>query len=256
MKRVQSREELKHKVLLTLGHPYIQVNVSAEHLDLAIDNAMRQFFKHSIYGSFESHYAVTTTAEDVSRNYISVPRNIDAVVEVIPKGMSISDLSFMTAEYQMTRETFMAAQRFNNVSLVDFVTLKQRLYHTQQIISAPLSFEFIRYQRRLIPLFTFRENQVIVFRCYENVDPESEDVGVDPSMAIDASDLWDDDNLLKLSVAETKVIWGTILKKFGNVVLPGGITLDGSRINDEGKSEIREVIDEMLHGNPIDFSMG
>lgn len=256
MKRIQSRAELKHKILLSLGHPYIQVNLSDEHLDVAIDTALRHFFKYSPYGSFENHYLYTVTAEDVANKYIPIPRDIDAVVEVLPRGMSISDLSFATAEYQMSRETFMAAQRFNNVSLVDFVTLKQRLYNTQQIITPPKSFEFVRYQRRLIPFFTYKEGDVIALRVYENVDPEAADIGKNPADVIPAADLWDDEVLKELAIAECKVMWGNILKKYGQVVLPGGVTLDGQKIFEEGKEEFDKITDRMLNANPIDFFMG
>ena len=85
MKRIQSRSDLKAKILLTLGHPYIRVDLSDEHIDLAIDTALRNFFKYSPYGSFESHYIYTISAQDITNGYIPVPRNIDAVVEVMPE---------------------------------------------------------------------------------------------------------------------------------------------------------------------------
>lgn len=256
MKRVQSREELRHKILLALGHPQINVNLSDEQIDMAIDTSLRHFFKYSPYGSFENHYIYQVTADDVASGYIPIPRYIDAVIEVIPPGSTISDLSFATAEYQMTRETFMAAQRFNNVSLVDFVTMRQRLYHTQQIINAAKTFEFVRYQRRLIPNFKIREGEVIALRVYENVDPEAADVGKDPNSVIPAADLWDDEVLKELAVAECKVIWGNILKKFGQVILPGGVSLDGQKIYDEGKAEFNHITDRMLYSNPVDIFMG
>lgn len=256
MNRIQSRKDLKHKILLTLGHPYIRVDLSDEHIDMAIDTALRHFFKHSPYGSFESTYVYQLTAEDITNGYIPVPRYIDAVIEVIPSGMGITDLSFMTAEYQMQRETFMAASKFNNVSLTDFVAMKQRLYHTQMIVGQPKGFEFVRYQRRLIPFFSVKEGQYVAFRCYENVDPEAADVGKAPDMVIASDDLWDDETLKELAVSECKMIWGNILKKFGQVVLPGGVTLDGQKIYEEGKEEFASTLRELERGSPIDFFMG
>lgn len=256
MKRVQSRSELKEKILLTLGHPYIRVDLSDAHIDLAVDTALRHFFKHSPYGSFESHYTYLITDDDITNGYIPIPRYIDAVVEVIPGGMGLSDMSFMSVEYQMQRETAMAAMRFNNVSLVDFVTMKQRLYNTNMILSQPKGFEFVRYQRRLIPYFNIKAGQTIALKCYENVDPEAADVGKEPLEVISSADLWDDETLKDLAVAECKVLWGNILKKFGQVVLPGGVTLDGQKIYEEGKMEVDKITSELLNASPIDFFMG
>jgi hypothetical protein len=256
MKRLQSRAELKQNILLALGHPYVNVNLSDEHLDMCIDSSLRHFFKYNPYGSFEAHYLYTVGATDVTNGYIPIPRWIDAVVEVLAKGMSISDLSFATAEYQMSRETFMAAQRFNNVSLVDYVTLKQRLYHTQQIITPAKTFEYVRYQRRLIPNFTFKEGDILAFHVYENVDPEAVDIGKPQGSVLPAADLWDDETLRAIAIAEAKKTWGMILKKFGSVVLPGGVTLDGQKIYDEGNQEFITITERMLDSNPIDFFMG
>lgn len=256
MQRIQSRAELKHKILLALGHPYIRVDLSDEHLDMSIDNALRHFFKYSPYGSFENHLAYQVTADDVTNGYIPVPRHIDAVVELLPHGNTLSDLSFATAEYQMQRETFMAAQRFNNVSLVDYVALKLRLYNTQLIINAAKTFEFVRYQRRLIPQFTFKEGDILVLKVYENVDPEAADVGIDPANVIPAADMWDDEVLKELAIADAKKTWGNILRKFGNVILPGGVALDGKSIYEEGDREFNEITERMIYANPVDFFMG
>lgn len=256
MKRVQSRAELKHKILLALGHPYIKVNLTDEHLDMCIDNSLRHFFKYSPYGSFENFYIHQITAQDVTNGYIPVPRTIDAVVEVLPRGFAFSDLSFMTVEYQMTRDIFMGGNGFNNISLLDYVTMQQRLYNTAKVLIPARTFEFVRYQRRLIPTFTYIEGQILAMRVYENVDPEAADVGIDPANVIPAADLWDDEVLKELSIAEAKKTWGGILKKFGQVILPGGVALDGQKMYEEGKEEFDKITSNMLNANPIDFMMG
>lgn len=254
MKRIQSRADLKHKILLSLGHPYINVDLSDEHIDMCIDTALRHFFKYSPYGSFENFYVYTITDQDVTNNYIPIPRTIDAVVEVIEAGQFLSDMSFATVEYQMTRDTFMSGMKFNNISLLDFVTLRQRLDNTMSIIKTAPRFEFVRYQRRLIPTFDLNSGYQIALRVYENVDPEAADVGVTNS--IPAADLWDDELLLQLSVAKCKETWGNILKKFGQVILPGGVTLDGQKMYDEGKSEFDRATSEMINSSPMDLFMG
>ena len=254
MKRVQSRKELRDKILMSMGHPYININLSDDMLDNAIDKALRSFFKYSPYGSYESHMTYLVTELDVTNGYIPIPRNIDAVVEVIAKGISLSDMSFATVEYQMTRDTFMAAQRFNNVSLVDYVTMKQRLYNTQLIIDQPKGFEFVRFQRRLIPYFKYIAGNYIAMKVYENANPENTDDGV--INAISSIDLWDDEILLELAIAHSKMAWGEILKKFGSVVLPGGVSLDGHNMFQEAKADVKRIMNELMTSSPIDFEMG
>jgi len=254
MVRNQSRADLRQDILRTLGEPYIKVNLSQEHLDQAINTALKYFWKTSPYGSFESYYLYTVTAQDVTNGWLPVPNWIDSVTEIIYQGYGMNS-DFMTVEYQMGRAIGLSMMnQFNSVSLTDYVTMKERLYDMQQILSQPNNFTYVRYQRRLIPTFDFVEGQVIAMRCHENVDPEASSDNGNPN-APPSLDLWDDEILKALAVAFAKQIWGGILRKFGNVVLPGGVSLSGDNLHQEGTQEIKEITDKMLLGNPIDFFM-
>lgn len=253
MLKSKTRQDFRHSILVGMGHPQININLTDEQLDQAINNALKVFFKYHINGTFESFYTYLVTDADVTNGYIPIPSWIDAVVEVLPKGLSLSDMSFATAEYQITRETFMSAQRFTNVSLVDYVCMKERLYNMGMIIAQPLGFVNVRYQRRLIPKFNWKSGDFIAMRCYENVDPENDDANPNH---IEAGEVFSDDMLKELAIAFATQIWGSILKKFGNVVLPGGVTLNGEKMYDDATREIEKITREMLNMNPIDFMMG
>lgn len=252
MKRNTSRSDFREAILTSLGEPYITVNLSEQQLDKAIDASLKYFWKYHPHGSFEKQYVYLITATDITNGYIPVPPWIDAVVECLPRGFSTSEMSFATVEWQMTKETFLSASRFTNINLIDYVALKERLYNTQQVINGPMRFEFVRYQRRIIPYFKLIEGEYLAFNCYENVDPENDDNN--PNL-IDAANVWDDDWLLEYATAEAKIIWGNILKKFGNIDLPGGVSLDGKQIFDEG-IEAKKNLEEYIHNVPRNFFMG
>jgi hypothetical protein len=252
MQKIKTRAAFKTAILSNLGEPSIKVNVTDQQLDKAINQALRFFWKYHTQGSFESYYIYTVTEQDVTNKFIPIPERIDAVVEVLAKGLALTDLSFMTAEYQMTRDAFLGAQGFNNISLVDYVTLKARLYNTQQVLKTPKNFEFVKYQRRLIPQFGLKAEDKIVMFCYENVDPEDDS---QPGY-VDGGELFNDEVMLELGTAYTQQIWGNIMKKFGNVILPGGVSLNGEKLFDDAKADIERIKHELLDSNPIDFFMG
>ena len=253
MKKIKTREAFKQAILAELGEPMIKVNVTDAQIDKCINNALKYFFKYSPYGSFESHYIYTVTADDVAKNYIPVPERIDAVIDIIGKGFILSDLNFMSNEYQMTRDVFLGAQGFSNISLVDYVTLMGRLENTEKVLRTPRNFEFIKFQRRLIPFFSIQEGDIIAMKCYENIDPENDEQ--DPNY-IDGSELFNDETILALATAFTQQVWGNVLKKFGNVILPGGVSLNGEKLFDDAKIEIDKITTELLDSNPIMFFMG
>ncbi len=60
------------------------------------------------------------------------------------------------------------------------------------------------------------------------------------------TDVWDDRFFKKYAVALMKKQWGTNLKKFSGIQMPGGITLNGQQIYDEAELEIKEL-EETMH---------
>jgi len=72
------------------------------------------------------------------------------------------------------------------------------------------------------------------------------------------SDVWSDRVLKDLATAMIKRQWGTNLKKFGGIQMPGGVTLNGQIIYDEAEAEIKTMRAEFLTWNTLqsDFLMG
>ena len=79
----------------------------------------------------------------------------------------------------------------------------------------------------------FKVDDVLVIEAYRALDPSI------------YTEVWNDMFLKKYTCALIKQQWGTNLKKFSGVVLPGGITLDGKTIYDEATEEIR-LIEEQV----------
>lgn len=72
------------------------------------------------------------------------------------------------------------------------------------------------------------------------------------------SGVWDDKFLKRYTTAMIKHQWGSNLKKFGNIQMPGGVVLNGKEIYDEAVEEINKLEEEMFNLNvlPSDWFMG
>jgi hypothetical protein len=72
------------------------------------------------------------------------------------------------------------------------------------------------------------------------------------------SDVWNDRFLKKYGAALIKRQWGSNLKKFGGIQMPGGVVLNGQQIYDEAITEIKELEEEMYVVNalPTEIMMG
>jgi hypothetical protein len=60
------------------------------------------------------------------------------------------------------------------------------------------------------------------------------------------------------ATAKIKQQWGSNLKKFGNIQMPGGVVLNGQQIYDEASAELAKIEEEMQSYNvlPNDMYMG
>jgi hypothetical protein len=69
------------------------------------------------------------------------------------------------------------------------------------------------------------------------------------------ADVWDDRYLKLYATALLKKQWGSNLKKFTGIQMPGGITLNGQVIYDEAKEELKELEEDMISMNTLPGEM-
>ena len=72
------------------------------------------------------------------------------------------------------------------------------------------------------------------------------------------TDVWNDRFLKRYATAKIKMQWGSNMKKFEGIQMPGGVTLNGQKIYDEAIDEIKELEEELISTNvlPGDMFMG
>ena len=72
------------------------------------------------------------------------------------------------------------------------------------------------------------------------------------------TDVWNDRFLKKYATAKIKQQWGTNMKKFEGIQMPGGVTLNGQKIYDEAIEEIEKLEEDLINTNvlPGDMFMG
>lgn len=279
----RNRLDLHADILTSLGAPTIKINLTEEQIDQAINSALRQFWTNHRDGSFENFYFVQITQEMADQGFIKIPEHIDAIIEVLPQGFGSGDSNFANWEWQLAASALPGASGgsaiagssyaigtpgvgagvggafggiqklsqgvLNQFSFSDYMLAKQSIDTMRLMTGADTKyFNFVRYQRRLYPRFRCNVGDFIAFRCYENVDPD-----MHPDIC---GELFDDETLKNLATANAKVMWGNVLRKFGNVMLPGGVTLDGQQLVEEGNADVAQIIKDMQESQPTDFFIG
>lgn len=226
MSTPETREEFKDWCLRELGHPVININVDDDQVEDRIDEAF-QFFRDFHFDGVERWYLPhEVTAEDITNRYISISDNIIGITKIFSLGSS-QVRNMFDLQYQM---------RLNDMSLL---TTGSIVYFTQ-----------MQQHLRLLDM-TFNGEQPIRFnrttgKVYIDMDWSKATVGqfiilegyiiIDPDTYVK---LYNDRLLKKLAMLYIKKQWGSNMRKFGGLQLPGGVILNGKEIYDEAVAEIQ-----------------
>ena len=65
------------------------------------------------------------------------------------------------------------------------------------------------------------------------------------------TDVWDNRFLKAYATAKIKMQWGSNLKKFAGIQMPGGVTLNGQQIYDEAIEEIKNLEEQMYNATSM-----
>ena len=167
-----------------------------------------------------------------------------------PYGYSINGVSSGNGSY-VGGSLHVNPGALSQMSYADYYAKQQNFTNLQSIIGntarSGKCFKYARYQRRLYLYFPFKTNDGICLKCFENVDPD-----LNPEFG----EVFDDEILKNLAQALAKQTWGSILRKYGGIVLVGGVTLDGQQIYDEAVQEYNETLDALKNEQPVPFIIG
>lgn len=184
---------------------------------------------------------------DIDNKYISVGKKALSITNIIPQESSTigGNLGGMfDFQYQF------ALNNMFNLASTDLVT-----YDIYQRYISMWEFMFrgakgIRFNRKTDRVYLDVQDwivgQWIILEAW---------VGLDPAIY---AEIYSDEFVREYAYNLIKLQWGTNLKKFSGVALPGGVTLNGQQIYDEAKTDL-ETLRERVRKEfelPPDFFVG
>jgi hypothetical protein len=168
------------------------------------------------------------------RNFILMPEDVLGVYHILSANSGYAAGAGVVPGAFFTNPFLSGAAGAGNCSpmgfdLVSYYSFKQWMADLQFMFKPEIPYEFNQRTHRLFVNATneIKVGRYLVMECAMRPSPD-----VFP-------DLWQDRWLKRYSTALAKKAWGQNLTKYQQVQLPGGITLNGDMIYNEGKEEIR-----------------
>ena len=242
---INSRQDLADYALRALGSPVINIEIADEQVSDAVESAIQFYQEYHFDGIDRDYLKHQVTADDLVNHWIPVDEDIFGIIRILPWQPSMSDGLFdLTYQLRMndlrniaggSMGYFNASMEY--LSLLDFMLRKEKQF---------------RFNRRMNRLYLdinwqsdVRVGEYMVVECYRTVDADTF-----PEVM---NDIW----LKKYVVALMKRYWGSNLRKYQGIALPGGIVLDGERIHAEAVAEIEKLEVALIQNQgPLFFSMG
>lgn len=251
-----TREEFIQNCLTRLGHPVIDVNLAPEQCEILVDQALQKFWDYHFDGQIPLYYIHVITPTDITNNYIELPDEIHGVTRILPIGSttmayptgSISSVADMQFYYTMSDLINNGGIYSGNMSY--YYTFQNYINTLTYTLTPLISFQFNRKTNRVYTnesLLTISQRASrLAFEGFKRIEPS------------EFPEVWNDEWLKEYATALMKRQWGENLKKFSNLPLPGGATLNGEGIFNEAVTDI-ERLETRLYKDlqvPINFYVG
>lgn len=247
MSNPSNREQLIDWCLRQLGFPVIEINVDPDQVDDRIDEAF-QYFRQFHYDGVERWYLKhQVTAQNKIDQFIPIPSTVIGVNRIFPVGSTNASVNMFDLRYQLRLHEL---YDFTSTSYVNYALTMQHIRTLDLLFSGETPVRFNRHSEKLYIDWDWandiQADEWIVVEGFIVLDPDQ------------YNKVYNDFMLKRLATAYIKQTWGNNMKKFSNMQLPGGITMNGQQIYDEAVAEIDKLekqIREMWEEPPM-FLLG
>jgi hypothetical protein len=183
---------------------------------------------------------------EYDNRYIDIPDAVYGITKILNIGQASSSKNMFDLQYQLRLNDL---YDLTSTSIIYYKTVMQHLDLLDFELNGPVPFRFNRTMNRLFIDMKWKTDVVlgdyILVQGYRALDPA------------EFSKVWNENWLKRYTTAQFKRQWGTNMKKFGGLQLPGGVTLNGQETYDEAIAEIKELEDELMRKSaPLDFFIG
>ncbi|TRZ51557.1 MAG: hypothetical protein D4S01_04515 [Dehalococcoidia bacterium] len=234
MAKPTSRLELIEYCKRNLGAPVLEINVAPSQLDDRVDEAIQMYQEYHSNATFEHLRKHLVTQNDLDNGYITIPENLIFISRILPHGAHANNM--FSVEYQMHLNDIYSLR--SPGSVLNYAMTKEYQGLLNMLFDNGCD-QPIRFRRHLDRLYIddivtdFAVDDYIVIEGYSTIDPD------------EYTDVYNDAFLKRYLTALIKRQWGTNMKKFTGMQLPGGVEMNGQTIFDEAQADIEKIETEM-----------
>jgi hypothetical protein len=251
-----TRTAFKDYCLRRLGFPVVEINIDDDQIDDRIDDALLYYQDYHFDGLQKVYYIKAIDQTDINNKYLDLTQakdrannalDITGVTRIFPVTDSQSSVNMFDLRYQLRLNEL---YDFTSASYINYTLTQQHLRSLELMFSGEVPIRFQRHMQRLYIDWAWGYSEApvgthVIAECYAVVDPTV------------YGRVWNDRWLKEYATTLIKSQWGSNLKKFAGIQLPGGVSLNGNVIFDEAEAEKKRLEQDMIinYGGPLEMFM-
>lgn len=242
---VKSKKQLIDWILTMLGHPLVTVELNEDQLNVCIQNALEKYTKYAYFGA-DKYLVVDLNLYESGHGLNLKDYNIAAVKDIsLPRDNAFaSGGDLFWGAYAFLGQGNGIYPMFNNAGTtpmmgnwVTWHAVSEFFDLTKRMTGSNPDWQYDKTTKymKLMPepkhhCHNRRHGNCILLTC--QVMPSYEE-------------LFGNEYVKRLALAYSKILLGTIRKKFSSVQLVGGGQID-TTIGDEGKEELNQIMENII----------
>ena len=167
--------------------------------------------------------------------YVPLPDNVTGAVNIFEIGQALNTNNLFNIRYQIALNDLYT---LTSVSMVPYYMALQHIQFLEQFL---VGRQPLRYNRNKNKMYVdvdwniINNGDYLIIEAYQIVNPDI------------YKKAWSEFWLQKYATCLIKQQWGTNLKKFGNMQMPGGLVFNGQQIFNEATDERKQLEQEMVY---------
>ena len=236
MARFNTKEELGAYILRQLGDGVIDQEVTDQHVEDAIDDALDYYIEKSGIGALNEQILLFNT--DGTTNTIELPYNVESVLSIMTP---VNQSTFFTQQYYQDNMYYLrenvGSMRFDMTS---YYLFNQYIDTMNILFTKKYNFKY-NSTNRMLTLYP-KPVGTVALVYYEHNSRYAPEL---------LSNTW----IKRFATELLRRVWGTILAKYSGKIVTGGVEIDGASILSLANEEIEKLKTEFetTYNEPVDF---
>jgi hypothetical protein len=254
--RIQTKKQLKDYILRQLGSPVVNIEITDDQLDDAIDNCLELFLQQAYSGVTERFVALNILTG--TQTYM-LPYDVFAILEI--KTQELGGIANSAPSNPFSINQFIASDLYRGSGKIDLLSyeMTNELLSTLDLLfSHKVTFDFNCVSKELHLFEPPKVSEHALMHCYiKNVHTYvANPIAGQPE--IEGTNLYNELIVRNLATAYARRQWADNLTKYNGSALPNGLVIDVPSIAARAEADITkyELEIEEVYSLPIDFFIG